>query len=161
MNKICSPRGDIFVLYCSHCLQQERPNQNPLSPACISGGRGLSLIVHEKIIDVCFLLLINPKQSYFSKFPKERHVLSLIGKHTSWTNHQHLNFTTKISQYLLFQRRSSSLYFSPSLPQSPLLIVYPSQSTSSFLVQFTKLQKQRENKQTSIIEKSHDNHSNC
>ena len=26
------PRGDIFVLYCSHCFQQ--------SSACISGGRG-------------------------------------------------------------------------------------------------------------------------
>ena len=34
--KPVSPIGDIFVLYCSHCLQQ-------VSSACISGGRGPSL----------------------------------------------------------------------------------------------------------------------
>ena len=37
------PRGDIFVLYCSHCLQQERLNRKRFSSVSISGGRGPSL----------------------------------------------------------------------------------------------------------------------
>ena len=35
------PRGDIFVLYCSHCLQKNGSIR--LSSACISGGRRPSL----------------------------------------------------------------------------------------------------------------------
>ena len=66
-----SPRGDIFVLYCCHGVQQKRPNENPLFARIFIG---LTMAETEGFcrvkLDLCAAISILDFKSVICRFQK-------------------------------------------------------------------------------------------
>ena len=69
LNSVFSPSGDILVLYCSHFLQQKRPNQNRTLRACPEGG--------DRLIPIC-VTSHNQGQKKASQFQIGGHIVYIF-----------------------------------------------------------------------------------